>query len=195
MLDMFTAGMTPIERLEALRAEIKDYQNRNCIDHKKTKIKLFWGDTVNINTGIVIITDPPKAKFFESNGDKFIINLLTSYDLTKFFITYNYLVYGENSTPKDIKDFSYYIKKLIDIINPKIIVCMGESSQFCFFKRKFMMIDFHGKQIGDHESIPIFTTYPIKYYEERSKYEDHSYKEQIRNKDWEAIKEKYKELQ
>lgn len=194
MLDLFNINLTPVERLEALREEIKDYQKRSCPD-KKSKVKLFWGDLTKLGKGIVVITNPPKAKFFESTEDKFIINLLTSYDLNDFFITYNYLIYGEEYTPKDIKEFGYYIKKLIDIINPKMIVCMGESSQFCFFKKKFMMIDFHGKQIGEHESIPIFTTYPIKYYEERSKFEDHSYKEQIRNKDWTAIKEKYKELQ
>ena len=191
MLDLFNINMSSTERIESLRGEIKDYQKRQP-DAKRSKIKLFFGDPANFGSGILVITAPPKAKFFESSEDKFIINLLTSYGLDKFFITYNYLVYG-NITSKEIKEFGYYIRKLIDIIGPKIIVCMGEASQFCFFKKKFMMLDFHGKQIGAYESIPIFTTYPITYYEEKSQYEDRSYKEQIRNKDWLAIKEKYKE--
>lgn len=192
MLDLFLSNKTPIEQLDMLRADIKDYQSKANIDSKKTKIKLFYGDIKYFNTGILVITDPPKAKFFESAEDKLIINILNSYDLNEFFITYNYLIYGSGST-KDIKNFSYYIKKLTDIINPKLIVCMGESSQFCFFKKKFMMSDYHGKQIGDYETIPIMTTYPIWYYEEKSKFEDHSYKEELRNKDWYAIKKRYEE--
>lgn len=194
MLDLFNVNQTPEQRLESLRGEIKEYQKAHGIDSKKTKVKLFYGDMANFNDGILVITAAPKAKFFETPDDKFIISLLTSIELKKFFITYSCLVYGEGNTPKEIKEFGYYIKKLVDIINPKLIVCMGETSQFVFFKRKFMMGDFHGKQIGDYEGIPIMTTFPIYYYEEHSKFEDHSYKDQLKNKDWGAIKDKFKEL-
>ena len=194
MLDLFSAGKTPQQQLDDLRLEIKSYQSRLGMDSKRTKIKLFYGNIENFNSGVLVIANPPKAKFFETADDKFIIDLLASIEVTKYFITYNYLVFGDKASSTIIKEFGYYIRKLIDIINPKFIVCMGEDSQFCFFKRKFLLSDFHGKLIGDYESKPIIATYPISYYEERSKFEDHSYKSEIRNKDWLSIKEKYKEL-
>jgi uracil-DNA glycosylase len=191
MLDLFSIDKTPEERLEDLKSEIKAYQKKLSLSN--SKIKLFYGDIKNFNDGVLVISNPPKAKFFETPDDKYTINLLLSMGINKFYLTYNYLVIG-TSTPKEIKLFGYYIRKLIDIINPKIIVCMGERSQFCFFKKKFMMIDFHGKQIGDHEGIPIYTTYPISYYIERSKFENESYKELIKSKDWKTIKDKYANL-
>jgi hypothetical protein len=194
MLDMFSTGKTSEEQFDILRDEIKNYQKKIGLENKKNKVKLFFGDVKNVGSGVLVITSPPRAKFFESSEDKPIINILKLFEIDKFFITYNYLLCRENITIKEIKEFSYFIKRLTDIICPKLIVCMGESSQFCFFKKKFMMIDFHGKQIGDYESIPIFTTYPSNYYEERSKHEDHLYKEQIRNKDWNIIKNRYEEL-
>ena len=114
--------------------------------------------------------------------------------MTKFLITYHYLVYGDDITRNQIKEFGYYIRKLTDILDPKLIVCMGEEAQLSFFKRKFVMEDFHGKQIGEHDSIPIYTTFPIFYYEERSEYEDKSFKEHIKKVDWEKIKEVYSKV-
>jgi len=193
MLDLFSSNRTIDERLDDLKIEIKQYQSKMGTDSKKTKIKLFYGDLDNFNDGVLTISNPPKAKFFETPEDKIILNLLNSFGLDKYFLTYNYLILGTN-TPKEIKEFGYFVRKLIDIINPKLIVCMGEEAHFCFYKRKFMMIDFHGKVIGDYEGRPIMTTYPIFYYGEKSKFENDSYREEIKRKDWTAIKDKYMEL-
>ena len=193
-LDLFSQDLTSEQRLEDLRNLIKLYQTKIGIDSKRTKVKLFFGDIANFNSGVLVISNPPKAKFFETAEDKFICNILDSLEITKYFITYNYLIFGDKASQAILKEFGFYIRRLVDIINPKIIVCMGEESQFSFFKRKFMLGDFHGKQIGEYEDKPIMATYPISYYEERSKFEDHSYKTEIRNKDWTAIKNKYKEL-
>lgn len=193
MLDLFSANSTIEERLEDLRTEIKVYQSKLGTDSKRTKVKLFYGDINNFNDGVLVLANPPKAKFFDSPDDKLTVSLLTSLGFDKFFISYNYLILG-TCTPKEIKEFGYYIRKLVDIINPKLIICMGEESHFCFYKRKFMMIDFHGKVIGNYEGKTVMTTYPIFYYNEKSRYEHDSYREEIKRKDWTAIKDKYLEL-
>jgi hypothetical protein len=194
MLDMFSIDLNTEQRLDALRDELARYNRNSKVDTKKAKIKLFYGDVNNFNDGVLTVSSPPKAKFFESPDDKFLSSILESIEIKKFFLTYDYLFFGDRPTTQTVKDFGYFIRRLVDIINPKLIVCLGEEPQFSFFKRKFLLSDFHGKQIGDYEGRPIYTTYPISYYEERSQFEDHSYKEAIKNKDWNAIRDKYKEL-
>lgn len=193
MLDLFSSNRTVDERLEDLKLEIKSYQKKLGVDSKKTKVKLFYGDIKDFNTGIITVSNPPKAKFFDAPEDKILLNLLSSYGLEQSFLTYHYLILG-TYTPKEIKEFGYYVRKLIDIINPKLIVCLGEESHFTFSKRKSLMIDFHGKVIGEYEGRPIMTTYPIVYYGEKSKFENDSYREEIKRKDWTTIKDKYMEL-
>lgn len=192
MLNFFYINKSPKEQLDLLKLEIKEYQTK--IKSEEKKIKLFYGNIDNFGSGVLIISSPPKTKFFESIQDKSIIVLMNELKIDKFFITYNYLINGIEPTPKDIKSFGYYIRLLVDIINPKIIVCLGEDSQFCFFKKKFLITDYHGKQIGEYEGKPILTANNMSYYEERSKFENHSYKEEIKKKDWELITNKYKEI-
>lgn len=194
MLDLFNIDKTPQQRIDALKDEMVQFKRSSGVDTRKSKIKLFFGDINNFNDGILTISTPPATKLFESPDDKYLMDILEAIDLKKYFLTYNYLFFGDKANIKTIKDFGYFIRKLVDIINPKLIVCLGEESQFSFFKKKFLISDFHGKQIGEYEGKPIMTTFPISYYIERSQFEDHSYKDSIKTKDWNAIKEKFKEL-
>lgn len=194
MLDLFNIDKTPQERIDALKEDISKFKRSSGVDTKKSKIKLFFGNIENFNDGIFTVSTPPKAKHFESSEDKYLVSLLESLELNKYFLTYNYLFFGDKANVQTIKDFGIFIRKLVDIINPKLIVCLGEEAQFSFFKKKFLISDFHGKQIGEYEGRPIMTTFPISYYEERSQFEDHSYKDSIKTKDWSSIKEKFKEL-
>ncbi|MCK9428976.1 MAG: hypothetical protein M0R17_03060 [Candidatus Omnitrophica bacterium] len=194
MIDLFSINKTTEEQLNDLRIEIQTYQKNLNLEVKKSKIKLFYGNVSNFGSGVLLIGDPPSSKFFDSPDDKVIINLMTELKIDKYFITYDFLIPNVDINPKNIKSFSYFVRKLTDIIAPKLIVCFDEHPQFCFFKRKFLIQDFHGKQIGTHENIPIFTTNKASYYEERSKVENYVYKEQIKLNDWNAIKKKYEEL-
>jgi hypothetical protein len=194
MLDIFSVNKPIEEQLTDLKLEIQTFQKSLNLDTKKSKIKLFYGNISNINSGILLINDPPLSKFFESQDDKYIINLMSELNIDKYFITYNFLIPNVSVNTKLIKSFSYFILKLIDILNPKLIVCFGEQSQFCFFKRKFLLQDFRGLEIGQYEYRPIFTTNKASYYEERSKVENYIYKEQLKLNDWTNIKKKYEEL-
>lgn len=194
MLDLFTVNLSIDEQFELLRANIKETYIKNKVITKRTSIKLCLGDTNDIGNNLLVITIPPKAKLFESPDDKNLIQILKEFELFKFFITYYHLIPGANPSKKDIKDFGYWIRNLTDIINPKIIVCIGEDAHLSYFKRKFILRENHGKLIGDYNSIPIFALYPISYYVKRSDFEDISYKLYMKTTDWSNVKKKYKEV-
>ena len=193
-MDLFTSGMTIIEQIEILRNRIKDIFIKSGTIGKKTKIKLFYGDINDIGNNVLIITDPPKAKLFESREDKNLQNFISEFGLTKYFITYYYLLPNIKINRQEIKDFGYWIRQITDILDPKLIVCISEESQFCYFKRKFILRENHGKQIGEYNSIPIYASYPLCYYQKQSEFEDVTYKTFIKHNDWDKIKDKYNEV-
>lgn len=194
MIDLFTANMTVEEQIEDLRTGLKESYIKSGAITKRTKIKLFYGDMKDVGNNILIITNPPSAKLFESPEDQRVMQILNEFNLNNFFLTYYYLLPDKKINRQEIKEFGYWIRKITDILDPKLIVCIGEESQFCFFKQKKVIRDFHGKLIGDYNSIPIYATYPIPYYVKRSEFEDTTYKDFIKNQDWGMIKKKYEEV-
>jgi hypothetical protein len=201
MVDLFSVGKTPLERYLDLKEELVVAANRDGSKIKSNKVKIYIGDhdtegnPLNINNNILIVSEPYFTKPFETSDDKKLYKLLSEFDITNFFYTY-YFWYKKNTNVslKDIKQNGHWIKRLVDILEPKLIICMGEKAQFSFLKKKAMLRDYHGKQIGEIDEIPIYTTYPISYYVERSEFEDRSFKNFIKTKDWTSIQAKYKEL-
>jgi hypothetical protein len=191
MLDLFSQGKSTQELITLLENDVKAYRKKQGVE-SRSKTKIYYGNLEYINNNILIVTSPPKARIFETANDKNISDLLLSHGITNFFITYFHFISKEQISKKDIKDFGFYVRGFADIISPRIIVCLGEDAQLSFFKKKFLIEDYHGKEIGDFEGIPIYTTYPMEYYTEHSKFEDDSYKESLKDEDWNIIKERYK---
>jgi hypothetical protein len=181
--------MTLEERIEDLKNKIRSYYNIN----KKSKVKLFYGDLKDVGNNILVVA-PPQHKFFESEDDKIIINILSEFRLFNYFLTYYYLIPNTKPSKQDIKNFGFWIRNIVDILEPKLIVCVGEDAQFSFYKSKFIIRDYHGLQIGEYNSIPIFASYIVPYYSKKADTEDMTYKNFIKNKDWSNIKKKYDEV-
>jgi hypothetical protein len=186
--------MTVDEQIENLRTELKESYIKSGLITKKTKIKLFYGDLKDICNNVLIVAPPPPSKFFNSPEDERLIRVLSEFNILNYFITYYYLIPDKKVSRKEVKDFSYWIKKITDILEPRIIVCVGEESQFCYLKQKKVMRDFHGKQIGDYNSIPIYTLHPTIVYMRKYEHEDSTYKDFMKNHDWGAIQKKYIEV-
>jgi hypothetical protein len=190
MLDLFQQ-VPKDQQISDFKTELKNWAKRQ--GHRKGPTKLFYGDVSNIENCVLLIIDPPTHKYFESLKDKEPLPLLENLEISHYLITYNYLIYKTLITTKDIKQFSSFIQRLTDILAPKIIVCLGEQSQFCYFKTKFLLEEYAGKQIGEYSNIPIFTTHNIEYYSHSKVMEDHTYKDQIKQDDWRNIKITYEE--
>lgn len=191
MLDLFYQG-SPKDQIRILKEEIRKYATeKNIILSKNFSIAL--GDLSNVGNGALIIDYPNFDTPFKSKYDKRLLDILKRFNIDNIFLTYNYLFPQARYTQKDIKEFSVWIKKLSDIIIPRLIILLGENSHFCFFKRKFLLRNYHGKLIGDYNSAKIMTSYAMRYYEERSEFEDKTYKEYICNSDWKEIQKVYME--
>lgn len=180
-LDLFESHKTKLDQLKDLKKELKVYQNKIVQTNKK--LKLLYGD---LDPEYLVVTNP-SINYFNEDKDKYIISLLSNH---KFILTYNYLIQDINIskiTITDIKKFSYFIQKIIDITEPKKIICMGENSIFSFFKKKFVVDEYHGKQIGNYNNIPIYLTYDPEYFITYTKTENREYKLSIQESDWRNI--------
>lgn len=194
-MDLFSVGKTHQERIDELKEEIRDKAKfYDAPKPRKGNVYIATGDINNISNNLLIVTDPPKGKFFDSGEDRRLYRLLQEFNIEKYFHTYYYWYNKPKVSRSDIKQFGIWIRKLATILEPKLIVCMGEPSQFSFVKQKSILRDNHGKQIDTFEGAPIFATYTIMYYLEKSEFEDHTYKNYIKEKDWSAIKAVYDEV-
>lgn len=190
MLDLFYSGLTVDEQLEKLKNEIIDLAKKEGSKARKNTIKVVHGTMDKIpNKGALFIMPPLTGKFAKGKDFNLLLTIISMYDFDAAFITYAHLVPKEKRIRKEIKNFSTYIRQLISIILPKVIVCLGEEAQFSIFKTKSLMNDYHGKVIGNLEGIPVMTTYDMSYYNNSSAFEDDNYKNFLQESDWKAIKE------
>lgn len=195
-MDLFY-GSTPEEQLRSLKRDIKTWaKSKYNYDFGNKRLYVAWGKSENIGNNILIVTTPllQDAKPFEDNCCSYIKHLLIKHNILKFFMTPNFIIPKDKVTKSDIKDYSRLVDNLVDIIQPKLIVTLGEDSTFAFFRRKFILRDYHGKVIGSSkQGIPIILTYSADYYTEKSEYEDPSFKNFISDNDWTVISSMYKE--
>lgn len=196
-MDLFY-GSTIEEQLKALKKDIKDYALRKyAYDYGNKRIYVAFGQKENIGNNILIVVPPFKhnEKPFDDENCRYLNSILNTYDIKKFFFTPCFLIPKEQVSKADIKDYSQWVNKLADILQPKLIVAMGEDSTLSFFRKKFILRDFHGKVIGQSsQQVDIILTYSPEYYKEKSEYEDPSYKRFVQNHDWTIISSRYKQL-
>lgn len=196
-MDLFY-GNTLEEQLKNLKKDIKKYAlDKYNYDYGRRRIYIADGRKETVGNNILIVTQqfvPTVAAFTDENFVK-LKKILHDYKIRNYIITPNFLIPIENISKADIKDYSIWIEKIVDIFQPKLIVALGEESIFSFFKRKVILRDFHGKVIGrSATNIDVYLSYATSYYNKASEYEDPSFKEFILKNDWGIIAKRYEEL-
>ncbi len=191
MADLFySTGKTLQEQVDMLKHDILIYAR--TLGCGKKKLSILFGNKNNINNNILIVQPPFRDKIhFKGNEFKALLYTLAHYEIHNYFITYANPVPMKRHTKDDIKQFNTWMSKIIEIVLPKLIVTLGEEAELVFFRRKFILRDFHGTIVGNHHTIPVMLSFPFTYYASHSAYEDRSYKEFIQKSDWSAIKTEY----
>ena len=124
-----------IQKLEKLKKKISEI--KNC-DLKKNATNLVFGDG-NINAKIMVLGEGPGAqedivgKPFIGRAGKLLDKMLESIKLSRKNVYISNIVNyrpPENRRPTDIEILRYlpYIKKHIEVINPKILVLLGSTA-------------------------------------------------------------------
>lgn len=189
-------GSTIQEQLKNLKKDIKLWaQTAHSYDYGHKRIYIAFGKIENVGNNCLFISSPfaKDSPPFEDSSYAFLKRTIEDFGILKFFMTPNFLIPKDTVTRADIKEYSKFIESIVDIVQPKLVVVLGEDSTFSFFKRKFILRDWHGKIIGQTpQAIDVVLSYAPDYYNERSEYEDPSFKKFILNNDWNYISTLYK---
>lgn len=192
-MDLFYQGNFK-EQAKKIKNDIKEVGKKQGFRYQNA-LKLLWGNEDAVGNNVFFVTPPyPGGKYFKDKYTLKLLDIIHNKGLSNYFITYCYHQPTKKATRKNIKEYSTWIKQLVDITMPKLIVCLGEESVFSFFKKKVILRDWHGKEIDRYNSIPVMSTFSMDYYSERSEYEDVSYKDYLLENDWSKIKKKYDEV-
>lgn len=192
-MDLFYSGRTFDDRLKLLKKDVKEYAKRVGYDYGKKRLYLAYGNPDNVGQNILFVVPPldPNSKPYQDKASQRLIEVAKEYGLDKFFITSSYPIPIEKISKRQIKEFSYWVHKLIDILEPKLIVVMGEESEPVFVRRKFILRDSYSEIITSHNDIDVVLAYPMNYYIGHSEYEDPSYKKSLLEQEWTRLKEIY----
>ena len=154
--------MTKFEELHKLKEEM---EKDNSLPLKKGATKLVFG-VGNTETKILLIGEGP-GYYEDQSGEPFVgqagklldkLLLLVGLERKKVFIT-NVVHHRppENRDPEEseIKAYGKYLDKIIEIIDPKLILTLGRFSMAKFLPNVFISsvhgkkfeIDWHGKKI------------------------------------------------
>lgn len=193
-MDLFYQGSFK-DQIRLIKKDIKDLGKAQGLRYQNT-FSLLWGSNLDaVGNNIFIVTPPyPGGKYYKDKYTLRLLDVLKNRGFSNYFISYCYHQPTNKVSRKNIKEYSTWIQKLVEITMPKLIVCLGEESVFSFFKRKTILRDYHGKEIDKFNGIPVMITFSMDYYTERSEYEDVNYKDFLLSNDWSKIKEKYNEV-
>lgn len=188
-MDMFYCNLSPEEQLQKLSSEM--------IASVRTRKKKLFTVTINpINIGnniLFVLPHVTLAGFGKDDNAKWLKETIREFGITKYALTYGYLVPTEHISRNQFKEFAQWIHRLIEIIRPRLLVLVGENVTLSFFNRK-IKIENHGTQVGLFGDIPCILTLEPSYYLEHSAYENEAYKQFLRQKDWNFIKEQYQSV-
>jgi DNA polymerase len=156
------------EELYKLRKEVENCKRCNLY---KTRTNVVFGEG-DINSKIMFVGESPgfwedkKGKPFVGPSGKFLNQLLYSINLNRkdIFITSvlkcRPVAGKRNRPPKqgEIKTCKAFLKKQIGIINPKVIVLLGNVALHALMDKKLNISKVHGKIIKRNKTI-LFTTF------------------------------------
>lgn len=193
-MDLFMSSMTSNQQWSQLK---KDYQRMfECEQNGQSKFRIIHGDkSVFNNCILLILPNVSEHGFMNADYEKVnLINTLNKYNINNYIITYAQPNKSSGPSRKLIKQSRPLMTKIIEIVNPKLIVAFDDSSAELFVNQKPNIIEQHGKVITTHYDIPVLLTYNMDYYVKRTGYEDNTYKNNIFFEDWNSISNQYKQL-
>ena len=128
-------NLNKINEIEELKKLINSIQNCNL---KKNAKNLILGDG-NINSPIMIIGEAPgleeekTGKTFQGEKGALLDNMLKAINIQKKNVYSSYAINfrppeDRKPTSQEIKRYSVYLKELISIIDPKILILFGSSA-------------------------------------------------------------------
>ena len=127
--------LNKIDQIIELKKQINSIQNCNLKDNSKT---MLLGDG-NLDSPIMIIGEAPgleeeKAKkTFQGESGALLEKMLLAINIKKKNIYSSYAINfrppeDRKPTSQEIKRYSIFLKKLISIINPKIVILFGSTA-------------------------------------------------------------------
>lgn len=196
-MDLFYSKKTPTQQLKMLKDELMSKYNitSNVRLTSKDNFKLLYGNKKATDNCVLFILDHVTDKGFLNNkNEKKLIEIVKKYKMLNSLFTYAYPIRTDKITRIQVKEAIPSIELLIDIINPKLIIVLGEITSELFLSRKAIIDDHHGSIITTYNEQPVIQTYKFSYYNSSEGYEDKRYKEAVFKKDWDFITKKYNEL-
>ena len=191
-MDLFYNGNFQ-EQFELLKKDIKEYAKTLGYNYKNRELILAYGEQSTVGNNILFVTPPlnRKKKPFKDRESIELIKTIRQYGLTNYIITPVFPIPLETISKKHIKDYRPWLMKTIYILEPRLIIVMGEDSELAFINRKYILRDYCGEKISTCHDADVILAYPTSYYLEHSEYEDPSYKNQLKAQEWTNIKTLY----
>jgi len=193
-MDLFMSNMTTTQQWTQLKTDYK--KMFECEQNGQSKFKLTYGDKKNFGNCILLIL-PFVSEHGFMNADyekKNLLNTLKYYNLKNYIIVYAQPSKSSSASHKLIKQSRELMSRIIEIISPKAIIVLDDTSAELFINKKPNISEEHGNIITTYFDIPVILTYNLDYYSNRTGYEDKTYKNNIYFNDWDIIKNKYIEL-
>jgi len=188
-MDLFYSTLSIRDQLAKFKQDMIDKYKITDVE----KYKVIRGKQKNFgNCCMFIMSNMPKKGFMKDRHDKFLSDTIKFFKIEKHVLTYAYFNPSLNVSRKDMKSSIPDVELLISIVNPKLIVLLGEGPGDLFVGRKPKIEDSHGKVIAHYNSVEILSTYEMAYYRTKTGYEDDRYKSHIYQEDWKYIHSKYK---
>ena len=166
-------GLKKIEKIEDLKKLINSIQNCKIKENSQT---LIIGDG-NIDSPLMIIGEAPgqeeeeKGKTFQRDQGALLEKMLMAINIKKANIYSSYAINfrppeDRKPTSKEIKRYSIYLKELITIINPKIIILFGSTAMESVTASNQRISDERGKWkeiILRNKTYPLMITFSPSY--------------------------------
>ena len=166
-------GLKKIEKIEDLKKLINSIQNCKIKENSQT---LIIGDG-NIDSPLMIIGEAPgqeeeeKGKTFQRDQGALLEKMLMAINIKKANIYSSYAINfrppeDRKPTSKEIKRYSIYLKELITIINPKIIILFGSTAMESVTASNQRISDERGKWkeiILKNKTYPLMITFSPSY--------------------------------
>lgn len=191
-MDLFY-GLTFEDQLAAYKQDMRLIGPRFRCDFGKKKIHVAYGYPEHVGNCMLVVGPPiNKDKPFQDRDSKYLFQTASEFSINNIILISCFPLPVEQVSKTEIKAFAPWTDKLVEIFRPKFVVVLGEDAQFAFVKRKHILRDHHGKVVAKTSTgCDVYLSYEMKYYLEKSEYEDPSYKSFIRQNDWNIIAIEY----
>ncbi len=189
-MNLFYQNLTEEEQLSKLQRDTIQHLYNNI--RKPKKLEILRGDKEFIGNCALFLIDHVKTQgFMRGQGENALVDTCNKYRIDNRMVSYSYLRQSKSVSRTDIVGMREFLYILISIVNPFLIVALGEKTMFSFINRKILLANGHGSVVHYYNEVPVILTYPIDYYKSRENDSDQDYKDYILENDWNFIKEEY----